>query len=111
MGQLCTSLRNLKSTYNFLDHVHDFLLDKVQALRVTSRGPADDIVDLDVIIFLAHPTTIHRIGEFDEDRVFLHDALNVLSANTDDPLVILIRHMERDRRRHLLLDQIQAILG
>lgn len=81
-------------TYNFLNHVHNLLLNKIQALRITSRGPTDHIVDLDVVIFLSHSTAVHGIGELDEDRVFLHDALNVLSANANDPLVVLIRHVE-----------------
>jgi hypothetical protein len=42
--------------------------------------------------------------------VLLHDALDMLSTNTDDALVILIRHMERDRCRHFLLYECKALL-
>lgn len=99
-----------QATYNFLDHVHDLLLDKVQALRVTSWCPADDIVDLDVIVFLAHSAAVHGVGEFDENRVLLHDALDVLSTDSDDPLMVLVRYMKGNGRRHFLFHQIQAIL-
>lgn len=96
---------------NLLNHVHNLLLDQVQALRVTSRSAADDIVDLDVIIFLAHATTIHGVGELDKDRVFLHDALNVLATNANDSLVVLVRNVEGNGSGHFLLDKIQAVLG
>ena len=99
------------STYDFLNHVHNLLLDKVQTLSVASRGPTDHVVNLNVVILLAHAAAVHGIGELHEDGVLLHDALDMLSTNPNDPLVILVRHMERDRCRHLLLNQVQAILG
>lgn len=106
------NLRQRKSfTYNFLDHVHDLLLDKVQALSITSRSPADDIVDLDIIIFLAHAATVHGVGELNKHRVLLHDALNVLATNADNTFVVLIGDMERDRSRHFLLNEVETILG
>lgn len=48
-------------TYHFLHHVHDFLLDQIKALSVACRRTADDIVDLDIIVFLANTTTVHSI--------------------------------------------------
>ena len=100
-----------QATYNFLDHVHNLLLDKVQALCVAGRCAADDIVDLDVVVFFAHSATVHGVGELDKNGVLLHDALDVLSTDSDDPLVVLVRYMEGNGRRHLLFHQIQAILG
>ena len=102
--------RDCFATHNFLDHVHDLLLDKVKALSIPSRGTTDHIVNLDIFVFLAHPTSFHGIGKLNEHGVLLHNALNMLSANTDDALVVLIWNMERDRSRHLLFNQIQAIL-
>ena len=96
---------------NLFDHVHDLLLDQVQALRIPRWRPTDDIVDLDIIVLLAHSATVHGVRELDEDGVFLHDTLDVLPTDADDALVVLVRHMERDRRGHLLLDKIQAVLG
>lgn len=55
-------------------------------------------------------TSLLRVGELDEDRVLLHNALDVLAADADDSFVILIRHVERDRGWHLLLHQAQALL-
>lgn len=55
-------------------------------------------------------TSFLRIGELDEDRVFLHDALDVLTTDANDALMILIRHMERDGSWHLLLNQTQTLL-
>lgn len=98
-------------TYNFLDHVHDLLFHEIQTLCVSRRGPTDDIVDFDVVIFFTDTATIHSIGELDEDGVLLHDALNVLTADTDNSLVVLVRHMERNGRWHLLLDKVETILG
>ncbi len=34
----------------------------------------------------------------------------MLSTNTNDSLVVLIRDMERDRCWHLLLNQVQSVL-
>lgn len=42
--------------------------------------------------------------------MLLHDALDVLAADTDDPLVVLVRHMERDAGWHFLLDQRKSVL-
>lgn len=67
-------------------------------------------MSIDCIPTTKELTSFLRVGEFDEDRVLLHDALDMLSANANDSLVILIRHMERDRGRHLLLDKTQALL-
>lgn len=94
---------------NFLDHIHDLLLDKVQTLCIPSGCPTDDVVDLDIVIFLAHTTAVHGVGELDEDRVLLHDALDVLATDSDDSLVVLVRNMERDGRWHLLLDEIKPV--
>lgn len=87
------------------------MLDKVQALSVTGRSTTDDIVDLDVVIFLAHAAAIHGVGELDENRIFLHDALDVLATNADNSLVVLVGNVERNGRRHFLLDKIQSVLG
>lgn len=54
-------------TYHFLNHVHDLLLDQIKALRIASRSAADDIVNFNVIVFLAHSSTVHGVGELDED--------------------------------------------
>jgi hypothetical protein len=79
---------------DLLDHVHDLLLDKLQVVGVTRRSAADDVVNLDVIVVLANATTVHGVGELDEDRVLLHDALDVLATNANDALVVLVRHVE-----------------
>lgn len=42
--------------------------------------------------------------------MLLHDALDVLTTNTDDAFVVLIRHMERNRCRHFLLHKSEALL-
>jgi len=95
---------------NLFDHVHDLLLDKLQIVCVTRRSATDDVVDLDVIVVLANATTIHGIGKLDEHRVLLHDALNVLTSNADDALVVLVWHVERDGSRHLKLHEVQSTL-
>ena len=98
-------------TYHFLHHIHNLLLDQIQALGVTSWCTTDDVVDLDVVVFLPNTATVHRIREFDKDGVFLHDTLDVLSADTDDTFVILIRDVKGNGSRHLLLNKIQSVLG
>lgn len=95
---------------NLLNHVHDLLLDELQVVGIARRRTANDVVDLDVIIILSDTATIHGVGELDEDRVLLHDALDVLATNADDALVVLIRHVERDGSRHLQLHEVQAVL-
>ena len=85
----------IRFTYHFLNHVHDFLLDEIETLCIARGGAADDIVHLDIIVLLANSAAVHCIGEFDEDRVLLHDALDVLATNANDTLVVLIRDMER----------------
>jgi len=42
--------------------------------------------------------------------MLFHDALDVLSANADNALVVLIGHVERDGSRHLLLDEGHTLL-
>ena len=34
----------------------------------------------------------------------------MLASNTNDSLVVLVRYVERDRGRHLLLNEIETIL-
>lgn len=41
--------------------------------------------------------------------MLLHDALDVLTPNADDAFVILIRHVERDRGWHFLLNESHAL--
>ena len=106
----CKSIfANIRITYHFLHHIHDFRLHQVKALRVTSGCTADDVVDFDIIFFLTNTSSIHGIGELNEDRVFLHDTLDVLAANSDDPLVVLVWNVKGDRSWHLLLDKIETI--
>lgn len=93
-----------------LDHIHDLLLDKVQVLGIAGRRAADDIVDLDVVFLFTVASTVHSVGELDEDRVLLHDALDVLTTDTNDALVVLIRNVERDGRGHLLLNEVKTVL-
>jgi len=64
----------------------------------------NDVINLDIIILLAHSTSIHCIGEFYKDGIFLHDALNMLTTNTNNALVILVGNMEGNRGWHFLLD-------
>lgn len=97
-------------TYDFLNHIHDLLLDKIEALCISGRRTTNHVVDLDIIIFLADSSTIHGIREFDENRIFFHDALDVLTANANDALVVLVRDVERDRSWHFLLNEVKAIL-
>jgi len=96
---------------NLFNHVHNFLLHELEVVGIARWSTADNIVDLDIIIVLADATAVHGIGEFDEDGVLLHNALNVLATDTNDTLVVLIRNVERDRGRHFKLYQIQTVLG
>ena len=41
--------------------------------------------------------------------MLLHDALDVLAANANDSLVVLVWNMEGYRSRHLLLDKGQPL--
>lgn len=103
--------RNVRLTYHFLHHIHNLLLDHVQGLCVASGRSADDIVNLDIVVLLTYSSAVHGIGEFDENRILLHDALDVLASDTNDTLVILVGNMKRDGRRHFLLHKIQAVFG
>jgi hypothetical protein len=55
-------------------------------------------------------TSVHSIREFDENRMFFHDALNVLATDADYALVVLIGHVERDGSWHLLLNEGHTLL-
>ena len=35
----------------------------------------------------------------------------MLATDSDDTLVVLVRDVERDRSRHLLLNEIESVLG
>ena len=54
-------------------------------------------------------TTIHSVGELDEDGVLLHDALDAATTNADDTLVVRLRDMERDLGRKLLLKERETL--
>ena len=96
-------------TYNFLHHVHNLLFDKIKVLSIASRSTADNIVNLDIVVILSDTTAIHSVGELDKHGVLFHDPLNVLPSNTNDTLVVLVRDVERNRRRHLLFDKVQTV--
>lgn len=55
-------------------------------------------------------TSIHSIREFDEDRMLLHNSLDMLATNTYDSLMILVGDVERDGCGHLLLNQAETLL-
>lgn len=113
-----------------VDHLQDLGFDKLKVLGIPRRGTADDVVQRVIIIFSNHAiyecqridalvrgtllcyelTALLSIGELDEDRVLLHDALDVLATNANDSLVVLIRHVEGDGSWHLLFHQAQALL-
>jgi hypothetical protein len=80
-------------------------------LSITRWRSADHVVDLDVVVFLPSSPSIHRIREFDEDGVFLHDPLDVLPSNADNTFVVLVGDVEGYRGRHFLLHQVQTIFG
>ena len=76
------------------NHIHDLLLNELEILRVASRRAADDVVDLYVFIVTSVRATVHGVGELDEDRISLHNSLDVLATNADDALVVLIWNVE-----------------
>ena len=98
-------------TYHFLNHVHDLLLDQIQALGIAGRRAADDIINFDIVVLFANATPVHGVRELDEDGVFFHDALNVLATYSDDTFVVLIGYVEGDRSRHLLLNEVEPVFG
>lgn len=98
-------------TYHFLNHVHDLLLDQIQALGIACRSAADNIVDLDIVVFFANAAPVHGVGKFDKDGVLFHDALNVLPTYPNDTLVVLIGYVEGDRSGHLLLNEVEPVFG
>jgi len=93
-----------------INHFQYFALDEFKILRVAGGGAANDIVDPTIIVLAAHPATVHSVGELDENRMLLHDPLDVLAANTNDALVVLIGNMERDGCGHFLLHKPQTLL-
>lgn len=98
-----------KFCVHLFNHVHDFLLDELQVLCITSGCAAYDVVNLDVVVISSVCASIHCIGELDEDGVSLHDPLNVLATNSDDALVVLVGDVERDGSWHLLFHKFKAI--
>lgn len=53
--------RIVRFTYHFLHHVHNLLLDHIQRLGIASRRSADDVVNLDIVLLLAYPSTVHGV--------------------------------------------------
>lgn len=99
-----------EETHGSVDHLQNLVLNGIEILGVPGRRAADDVVDLDIVVFAAHAASVHCIRELDKDRVLLHDALNVLSSDANDALVVLVRDMERDGSGHLLLNKGQTLL-
>lgn len=110
-------------TYSSVNHFENLVLNSIKILGIACRSTANNIVDFDVIVLATHSpcsvivshllirsckgkgffsrtaallTSVHSIGELDKDRVLLHDALNVLTANTNNALMVLVGDMERD---------------
>ena len=90
------SEKSVEEAYNSIDHLENLRFDKLEILGVASWCAANNIVHAAVIIFPAHSATVHGIGKLDEDGVLLHDSLDMLSTDTNDTFVILVRYMERD---------------
>lgn len=42
--------------------------------------------------------------------MLFHDALNVLATNANDPFMILVRYVERNRSGHFLFHKSHALL-
>ena len=82
------------------------MLDQVKILSIARRSTTDDIIHLDVVLLFTEAAAVHGVRELHEDRVLLHDALDVLTADTDNTLMVLVRNMEGDGSRHLLFDKI-----
>lgn len=101
----------IRATDHFFHHVHDFLLDQIQSLGIPSWSSTDHIVDLDIVVLLADTSAVHCVGEFDKDRIPLHDTLDVLSTNANYAFMVLVGHMKRDGGRHFLLYELQSILS
>ena len=100
----------IRGPYSFFHHVHDLLLHQIKVLSIASRCTANDVVNLDIVVFLANTATIHSIRELHEDGVFLHNALDVLAAYTNNALVVLVWDMERNGSWHLLFYKFQTVL-
>ena len=87
------------------------MLDEIQTLGISRGSPTNYVINLDIIIFFADTTTVHGVGKLHEDGILLHDALDVLSSDANDTLVVLIRDVKGDGGRHFLLHKIEPILG
>jgi hypothetical protein len=96
---------SLYETYNTINHVQDLRLDKLKSTGITSRRTANNVVDLDVIVLPTNTTPVHGVRELDKHRVLLHYSLNVLPSDANDSLMVLVRNMEGNRCRHLLLNE------
>ena len=93
--------------YLRIHQLHDSLFQIVQVHCVLRWGTRYDVVL--VVIVTTHRSELLCIRKLDVDAVLLHDALDAPASDTDDPLVIGLRDVERDLRRQLLLQQRQAL--
>lgn len=76
------------------DQLHDALFQVLEVHGVLGRGTSDDIVF--VVVVTSESGKLFSVRELDIDSVFLHDALNVFSSNSNDAFVIRLRYVERD---------------
>ena len=88
-------------------HLHYSLLELLERGVVLGWRACHDVVL--VVLVPAQLSELLGIRKLDVDAVLLHDALNVLAADADDPLVVDLGHMERHLGRQLFLQQAQAI--
>jgi len=66
----------------------------------------------DVVLVIGIATQLSEllgVGELDVNPIFLHDPLNAPPANTDDPLMIGFRNVERDLRRKFFLKEGETL--
>ena len=95
-----------------INQIHDLVLDQFQVDGVTSGRTADNVVDFEIFVIApVHGATVHRIRELDEDRVLLHDALNVLASDADDTLMVLVWNVEGNSSWHLSLNKLQSVFS
>lgn len=112
------------------DELHDGLLEVLEVETILRGRPRNDVV-----LVISVPSErckllgVLRIissvnqrgmsnrgkretdGELDVDAILLHDSLNVLASDANDPLVIRLGNMERDLSRQLLLQHRESMKG
>lgn len=99
--------RREKKTHLRINKLHDRLLQIIQIDSILRRRPRHHIIL--IIIVTSQLRKFLSIAELDIHPILLHDSLDTPPANSDDPFMVRLGHVERDLRGKFFLEESKTL--